>query len=104
MCQLLSRAPIFVTPCTVARQAPLSTGFFRQEYVVGCHFLLQEIFLTQGSNLSPLHCRQILYHLSHQGIISCGLLFISIRLYSYQYLTNCKYVTYSKDTLVLSVC
>ena len=26
--------------------------------------LLQEIFLTQGSNLSLLHCRQILYHLS----------------------------------------
>ena len=90
--------------CTAARQAPLSTGFFRQEYGVGCHFLPQGIFLTQGSNLSPLHCRQILYHLSHQGIISCGLLFISIRLYSYQYLTNCKYVTYSKDTPVLSVC
>ena len=31
------------------------------------HFLLQGIFLTQGSNLSLLHCRQILYHLSHQG-------------------------------------
>ena len=35
---------------------------------VGCHFLLQEIFLTQGSNLGLQHCRQILYHLSHQGI------------------------------------
>ena len=31
------------------------------------HFLLWEIFPTQGSNLSFLHCRQILYHLSHQG-------------------------------------
>ena len=30
-----------------------------------CHSLLQEIFLTQGSNLGLLHCRQILYHLSH---------------------------------------
>ena len=31
---------------------------------VGCHALLQGIFLTHGSNLSllqPLHCRQILY-------------------------------------------
>ena len=27
-----------------------------------CHFLLQKIFLTQGSNLCLLHCRQILYH------------------------------------------
>ena len=34
---------------------------------VGCHSLLQGIFLTQGSNPGPLHCRQILYHLSHQG-------------------------------------
>jgi len=28
---------------------------------VGCHLLLQGIFLTQGSNLGLLHCRQILY-------------------------------------------
>ena len=34
---------------------------------VGCHFLLQGIFLTQRSNASLPPCRQILYHLSHQG-------------------------------------
>ena len=34
---------------------------------VGCHFLLQGIFQTQGSNLGLLHCRQVLYHLSYQG-------------------------------------
>ena len=33
---------------------------------VGRHFL-QGIFLTQGLNLGLLHCRQILYCLSHQG-------------------------------------
>ena len=33
---------------------------------VGCHFLLQEIFLTQGSNPGLLHCKQTLYHLSHR--------------------------------------
>ena len=33
---------------------------------VGCHALLQGIFPTQGSNPGLLHCRQILYHLSHQ--------------------------------------
>ena len=33
---------------------------------VCCHFLLQGIFPTQGSNPSLLHCLQILYHLSHQ--------------------------------------
>ena len=34
---------------------------------VGCRFLLQGIFPTQGSNPGLLHCRQMLYHLSHQG-------------------------------------
>ena len=34
---------------------------------VGCHALLQGIFPTQGSNPGLPHCRQILYHLSHQG-------------------------------------
>ena len=30
---------------------------------VGCHSLVQGIFLTQGQNLSLLHCRQIFYYL-----------------------------------------
>ena len=34
---------------------------------MGCLFLLQGIFLTQGSNPGLLHCRQIIYCLSHQG-------------------------------------
>ena len=34
---------------------------------VGCHALLQGIFPTKGSNPGLPHCRQILYHLSHQG-------------------------------------
>ena len=34
---------------------------------VGCHFLLQRIFPTQGLNLGLLHCRQILYRLSYKG-------------------------------------
>ena len=34
---------------------------------VGCHPLLQGIFLTQEPNLCLLHRRQILYCLSHQG-------------------------------------
>ena len=33
---------------------------------VGCHFLLQGVFPTQGSNPGLQHCRQILYRLSHQ--------------------------------------
>ena len=34
---------------------------------VGCHALLQGIFPTQGSNPGLLHCKWILYRLSHQG-------------------------------------
>ena len=32
---MLSRVRLFLTPWTVARQAPLSMGFFRQEYWSG---------------------------------------------------------------------
>ena len=38
---------------------------------VSCHSFLQGIFLTQGLNPHLLHCRQILYHLSHQGRVCC---------------------------------
>ena len=46
-------------------QAPLSIEFSRQEYWSGCHSLLQGIFPTQELNLGLLHCRQIVYRLSH---------------------------------------
>ena len=52
-----------VTPWTAALQVPLSMGFPRQKNTgVGYHFLLQGIFLTQGSNLCLLLGRQFLYH------------------------------------------
>ena len=44
--------------------------FCRQEFWSGEEYycsLLQGIFPTQGLNTGLLHCRQILYHLSHQG-------------------------------------
>ena len=41
-----------------------STG---KNTAVGCHFLLQGIFPTQGLNPSLPHCGLILYWLSHQG-------------------------------------
>ena len=65
----LSRVRLFATPQTVAYQAP-SMGFSRQENWSGVPFPspdLQRIFLTQGSNPGLPHCRQTLYHLSHQG-------------------------------------
>ena len=56
---------LFVTPWTEAHQVPLSMGFSSKNTRVGCHALLQGTFLTKGSNVGILHCRQILYHLSH---------------------------------------
>ena len=38
---------------------------------VGNHSHLQGVFLTQGSNPGLLHCRHILYHLSHWGSPFC---------------------------------
>ena len=69
VCQWLRHIQLFATPWTIVHQAPLSMGFSRQEYWVflGFPFLLQGIFPTKGLNLDLLHCRQVLYHLSHQG-------------------------------------
>ena len=47
----LSRVRLFATPWTVARQAPLSMGFARQEYWSGLSFSSP----TQGSNPRLLH-------------------------------------------------
>ena len=67
-----SSVQLFSTPWTIyiSHQAPLSMGF-PSNTGVGCPFLLQGIFLIQGSNPSLLHCRQILYRLSHQGSPVC---------------------------------
>ena len=56
MCVLscFSHVRLFVTLWTVAHQAPLSMCFSRQDTGVGCHSLLQGIFLTQGLNLHLL--------------------------------------------------
>ena len=61
----LSHVQLFVTP--VVHRAPLSMDSPGKNTGVGCHFLLQGIFPTQGWNPSLLHCRQTLYPLSHQG-------------------------------------
>ena len=46
--QSLSHVQHLVTPWTVACQAPLPLGFPGKNTGVGCHFLFQGIFLTQG--------------------------------------------------------
>ena len=62
---VLSRVWLFMTPWTVALLC--LWDFPGKNARVGCHFLLQGIFPTQGSNPCLLHCRQILYSLSHLG-------------------------------------
>ena len=61
--------PTLVTPWTVARQAPggMPWDFPGKHTGVGCHFLLQEIFLTQGSNLHLQHWQADSLPPSHQG-------------------------------------
>ena len=44
-----------------------SVHHYWKNYWSGLPFPSPGIFLTQGSNLGLLHCRQILYCLSHQG-------------------------------------
>ena len=53
-------------PQTVAHICPWNSP--GRNTGVGCHFLLQGIFATQGSSPGFLHCRQILYRRSHQGL------------------------------------
>ena len=62
------------TLCNPMNSSPL--GSFVHEDSPGkntrvvCHALLQGIFPTQGLNPGLLHCRQTLYHLSHQGSLT----------------------------------
>ena len=83
-----------LTPWTVAHQASLCPRDFPGKNAgVGSHSLLQGIFLTQELNLGLLHCRQSLYHLSHQGaneyLVDRGyMLIISSRLLSLRWWRN----------------
>ena len=64
--QSFSRVQLFESLWTIAPEAPLwnSSG---KNTRVGCHFLLQGIFLTQEFNPGLLHCRQMVYQLSYEG-------------------------------------
>ena len=78
-CSLLSHVQLFVTPWTVACQALSPWDFPDKNTGMGCHFLLQGIFLTQWLNPGLLHCRRILYRLNHQGTV--------IRIHGFHYLS-----------------
>ena len=55
------------TPWTIACQALLSMGFFRQEYWTGLPFPSIGDLPNPGTKPRLLRCRQILYRLSYKG-------------------------------------
>ena len=61
----LSRVRLFATPWSPPGSSVPGDSPGKNTRV-GCHALLQGIFPTQGANPGLLHCRQILYRLSHQ--------------------------------------
>ena len=65
---MLSPVRLLATPWDSSPPGSSVHGdFLGKNTGVGCHSLLQRIFLTQGLSPGLRHSRQILYHLSHQG-------------------------------------
>ena len=59
--------PTLCDPVDCSPPGSPSTHFPNKNTGVGCHFLLQGIFPILGSNPGLPLCRQMLYHLNHQG-------------------------------------
>ena len=73
--KLLSHVRLFATPWTITNQAPSSMGFSRQEYCSGLPFPSPGDLPDPRIEPRLLHCRQILYCLSHHGSLSTLKLF-----------------------------
>ena len=67
VCESLSHVQLFATPWLQPTRLLCPWDSPGKNTGVSSHYLLQGIFLTQGLNPGLLRCRQILYHLSHQG-------------------------------------
>ena len=68
LCLVAQSCPTLCYPMDCSHQAPLSKGILQArilEWVASA--LLQGIFPTQGSNPGFVHCRWILYQMSHKG-------------------------------------
>ena len=63
----VSRIWFSATPWTVGCQVPQSMEFSRQEFWSGLSFLSPGDLPDSRIEPMLLHCKQILYHLSHQG-------------------------------------
>ena len=68
MCLVTQSCPTLCSPINCSLPDSFVHGYSPGNKTgVGCHALLQGIFPTQGLNPGLPQCRQILYHLSHQG-------------------------------------
>ena len=68
VCEVAQSCPTLCDPMDCSLPGSSVHGIFQAIVLKkDCHFLLQGIFLTQGSNLGLPYCRQMLYRLSHQG-------------------------------------
>ena len=77
MLSCFSCVQLFATPWTITHQIPLSIKLPGKNTGVGCHFLLQEIFPSQGSNPHLLHWQAdslplTLWTVAHQAPLSMG--------------------------------
>ena len=62
-CYLVPKS-LFCDACNAMDSSPPVSPAYRisQARILGCHFLLQGIFPTLGSNPHLLHCRQVSFH------------------------------------------
>ena len=68
LCLVAQSCPTLCNPVDCRQSGSSVHGDFPGKNIgVGCHALLQGILPTQRSNPSLLHCRWILYCLTHQG-------------------------------------
>ena len=68
LCLVAQSCPTLCDPMDCSLPGSSANGYSPGKCTrVGCHALLQGIFLTQGLNSDIPHCTWILYFLSHQG-------------------------------------
>ena len=80
-CCCFSHVQLFKTAWTAACQAFLSKGLSWKNTGEGCHFLLQGISPTQGSNSCLCIGKWILYHWATQKAHVCEYIYIYVSVY-----------------------
>ena len=68
LCLVIQSSPTLCNPMDCSPPGSSVHGIFQARIIgVGCHFLFQGIFPTQGLNLSLLHCRWTILPLAPAG-------------------------------------